>query len=354
MPRKRAAISKDFPPVLSPAEKAYEAHISLLYSSTKTFDLLCLPVELFDIIISLFPDVLSIRPLKGTLLENEYGQRGRVLRALSRVSHAYRAVFLHKAWERLEAVVYDETRTSENWWMQLGRKLERVSNGLANTPEVARHVRIATVNLSKYSSKTVLPAFAHCLERLPNLHTLQVVHASSSVSAGIHSTFRDIKLPQIRNVSMPSSARGILSSCSEVRCVTCRDDDGGPLVWALRNACPKLEVLRGITPNATTANPALRKLEINARKTYFEPYSPQEWVETTIVTIRDLRNLRSLRTLIMWVDVEERSDLKYPSKRKIEAARQALRETAAPLPKLLVVRWCHTKGVVKEERINIE
>lgn len=56
----------------------------------------------------------------------------------------------------------------------------------------------------------------------------------------------------------------------------------------------------------------------------------------------------------MWVDVEERSDLKYPSKRKIEAARQALRETAAPLPKLLVVRWCHTKGVVKEERINIE
>lgn len=153
MPRKRAAISKDFPPVLSPAEKAYEAHISLLYSSTKTFDLLCLPVELFDIIISLFPDVLSIRPLKGTLLENEYGQRGRVLRALSRVSHAYRAVFLHKAWERLEAVVYDETRTSENWWMQLGRKLERVSNGLANTPEVARHVR--------YASSHIFPILTH-------------------------------------------------------------------------------------------------------------------------------------------------------------------------------------------------
>ena len=110
--------------------------------------------------------------------------------------------------------------------------------------------RVTNVCLTRYHTEDILPAFASCLEILPNLHTLQIVHAHSQMATALKNAFQRRSYPQIRKVVMPSVAHHILKCCPEVREVVCTQEDGRKLITALKAGhCSKVEVLEGFIPD---------------------------------------------------------------------------------------------------------
>jgi hypothetical protein len=105
--------------------------------------------------------------------------------------------------------------------------------------------RVVNVVLTRCSTATVLPEFAQCLSQLPNLHTLQVVHAHSQMTTVLGQYFKDIKLPSVRLAILPAHAHNILRSCTEVRTVVCTEGESSKLVGAIRSSCPNVEIIRG-------------------------------------------------------------------------------------------------------------
>lgn len=104
-----------------------------------------------------------------------------------------------------------------------------------------------TVCLTRFEAKKILPPFVELLENLPNLHTIQIVHAHRKLAPQLKVAFYDKVFPSVRSVILPDSAHDILKCCSGVREVTCNEDDGGRLITALsEGSCNQLEVLRGI------------------------------------------------------------------------------------------------------------
>lgn len=92
-----------------------------------------------------------------------------------------------------------------------------------------------------------MPVFARCLLALPNLHTIQVVHAHSAMTTAIKVAFVGVVLRGVRNVILPSCAHEILRCCPKVEDVTCNEDDGSKLVGALAaTKCTELRTIRGI------------------------------------------------------------------------------------------------------------
>lgn len=128
--------------------------------------------------------------------------------------------------------------------------------------------RVVNVVLTRCSTDTVLPEFAQCLSQLPNLHTLQVVHAHSQMTTVLGKYFKDIKLPSVRLAILPAHAHNILRCCTEVRTVVCTEGESSKLVSAIRSSCPNVEVVRGFQFNVVQmkalirAAPNLRCIEL--------------------------------------------------------------------------------------------
>ena len=102
-----------------------------------------------------------------------------------------------------------------------------------------------TVTLTRYSTDTVLPAFAEGLSHLPNLHTLRICHARRQLTTVLKDEFEGKQYPQIRTVVLPTCAHYILRACPNVLDVTCNEDDGSQLLSAMRKVCTQVEVLEG-------------------------------------------------------------------------------------------------------------
>ena len=105
---------------------------------------------------------------------------------------------------------------------------------------------IATVTLVRYSSKTVLPAFANCLKVLSNLHTLRIINAHPRITTTLKNSFQHMHYPQIQKVILPSCAHNILRACPKVRQVICNQDDGSKLITTMAGACKNAESLHYI------------------------------------------------------------------------------------------------------------
>jgi hypothetical protein len=117
-------------------------------------------------------------------------------------------------------------------------------------------IRIVTVSLTRYKASTILPAFANCLAVLPNLHTIQVVHANTQMTTAIKTAFKGHTFLSVRTVVVPSCAHEILRRCPGVEDLTCNKDidDESKLIGALASAkCGNLKTLRGISPNKAQA-----------------------------------------------------------------------------------------------------
>ncbi len=96
------------------------------------------------------------------------------------------------------------------------------------------------------------------MAKLPNIHTLQIVHAHSLMAPAFKKAFSRGKYPQIREVILPSCAHPVLKACPEVERITCIEDDGADIVSSIGLWCPKVEVLHNVFADA----------EVTQRKSY--------------------------------------------------------------------------------------
>ncbi|KAF8646023.1 hypothetical protein AX16_007448 [Volvariella volvacea WC 439] len=228
--------------------------------SSKIFDL---PVELFNEILSYFPEI----PIPTTtiyytpLLSPVTLERSDALRALSQTCRSFREVLLPLLWQRLDASAIRFTTTAQdadtfrrheiptNWYLGISQALERKSLGLLQNPQFAAHVQLVNVTITRCSTSTVLPAFVRCLESLPNVHTLQIVHAHTQMTSHFKDHFEGHILSTIRTVVLPSHAHNVLRCCPEARKVVCNYDDGSKLVSAIAKECRKVEEMAGFKPD---------------------------------------------------------------------------------------------------------
>ncbi|KAJ7686694.1 hypothetical protein B0H17DRAFT_1204118 [Mycena rosella] len=176
----------------------------------------------------------------------EYHERSDSLRALSQTCHALRLTFLPILWECWNACVEVRAPTSSpTFWKALGDQLKRSSVRLAREPELLSYIRTVNVILTRYSSAEVIPPFARCLNRMPNMHTLQIVHAHTAMTTHLKNGFANTSLPTVRKIILPSWAHEVLRCCPEVTHVICNGDDGGKLVSAIAKCCKKVEIIEG-------------------------------------------------------------------------------------------------------------
>ncbi|KIM73045.1 hypothetical protein PILCRDRAFT_93223 [Piloderma croceum F 1598] len=215
-----------------------------------------LPSELLLDIVSRIPTMSIVDDLFSNpgYLPLAYRERSASLRALSQTCKTLRKLCLPLAWETLEACTTTGSRNM--FFKEVGESLERKCNGLMQSEYLFPYVRIVTVSLTRYKTSTILPAFASCLAVLPNLHTIQVVHANTQMTTAIKTAFEGHTLPSVRTVAVPSCAHEILRRCPGVEHVTCNKhvDDESRLIGALASAkCGNLKTLRGISPNKAQA-----------------------------------------------------------------------------------------------------
>jgi len=221
-------------------------------------------------ILSYFP-VITLRykytGLRGVwglnVLPGEFVERLDVLRAITQTCRTLRRKFLSWLWERVEACVVP---TLSAWYIYVGNVLESKCHILLKNPLLATHVRLAnphllypisrvivhsvmSVTVSRYRMDTILPAFANCLQSLPNLHTLELCHVHQEMTTKLKQAFEGKKIPSIRTVVLPTTAHHILRSCPNVEDVTCNVGDGSQILGTIAANCPKVERISGMSPS---------------------------------------------------------------------------------------------------------
>ena len=122
-----------------------EAAIELVESTIPHF--LRLPVELFDMILEYFPELLPDSFIRKNYVAvgSKYAERGQLLRTLSRTCRALRVKCLPLAWEHLEAcVVYPNKGV---WQRQVSKRLQNISELLCRCPHLTQYVRYGDLSM---------------------------------------------------------------------------------------------------------------------------------------------------------------------------------------------------------------
>ncbi|KAJ7464630.1 hypothetical protein FB451DRAFT_442814 [Mycena latifolia] len=213
--------------------------------------LLTMPVELLHLISLYFgcPVEVPVGHLGHTTdpaLPLEYYDRSDALRALSQTCYALRLTFLPMLWECMNICVKSRTGKDSTFWKSLGDQLKRTSEGLVHELELLSYIGTVNVILTRYSSAEVLPPFARCLTLMPNMHTLQIIHAHTAMTTHLKNGFANTRLTNVRKIILPSWAHEVLRCCPEVTYVICVDgSDSSKLVSAIAKCCKKVEILEG-------------------------------------------------------------------------------------------------------------
>jgi len=108
---------------------------------------------------------------------------------------------------------------------------------------------VMSVTITRYRMDIILPAFANCLQSLPNLHTLELCHVHQEMTTKLKRAFEGKTIPSIRTVVLPTIAHHILRSCPNVVDVTCNVGDGSQILGTIASKCPKVERISGATPS---------------------------------------------------------------------------------------------------------
>ena len=263
-------------------------------ASAKSPQILQLPAELWLEIMAYFPAVPipTQRITRSPVLPPSSLDRSDVLRSLSQTCHTLRDMFFEQAWDRLEVCAIRAQRPGNgqksgdysieglnygldqipgSWYLGVSRTLQTKCEGFSRQPEYAALVRqvidvtklefnsefipSSTVNvvLTRCSAKTVLLAFARCIEILPNLHTLQILRAHTQMTTHLKKVFEGRSFPSIRTVVLPTHAHEILRCCKNARVVICNHGDGSQLLTAMAQGNKKVEKLEGFMPDDNQA-----------------------------------------------------------------------------------------------------
>lgn len=106
-----------------------------------------------------------------------------------------------------------------------------------------------SVTVTRYRMDIILPAFASCLQSLPNLHTLELCHVHQEMTTKLKKAFEGVMIPSIRTVVLPTIAHHILRSCPNVEDITCTVGDGSQLLGTIASRCPRVERISGMRPS---------------------------------------------------------------------------------------------------------
>ncbi|PPQ99541.1 hypothetical protein CVT24_005331 [Panaeolus cyanescens] len=275
-PRKRKATDSNAPStgkkaktiaaekVASPPASVQEHDASILPcggesgSSTDDKAMLSLPPELVNEILKCYPEiVIGAEKVSDHIpvLGMQYLERTRVLRSLSQVCRAYRNAFLPLLWETIHICCCSEQEKS--FYKKLGDTMIRYAAGLEASPALKPFIRSANLVFTRYKTAEVLPPFARCLESLPNLRTIHIIHTHTQMTTALKTGFENVTLSNIRTIIGPGNCHEILKRCPNVTTVWCTTGDGSTLVGVMRKHCPNVEELRVIK-----ACPKLRILDI--------------------------------------------------------------------------------------------
>jgi len=122
------------------------------------------------------------------------------------------------------------------------------------------------INLTRYSTDTVLPAMVRAIKVLPNLQTLHITNVTNDMSTSIKTFFEGNTFPQIRTVILPSEAHHVLRCCTEVRKVVSLNwDNSSRIVGAIRSSCKKVEVMEGLLGEASVMKREFRSSKVSAK-----------------------------------------------------------------------------------------
>ncbi|KAI0790818.1 hypothetical protein C8Q75DRAFT_806198 [Abortiporus biennis] len=315
--------------------------------------LLSLPIELFDQILSKYPRAEEKHIVaNSTTLDLKFSVRTKVLRALSQTCKSLRTECLPRLWERIE-VCYVEQEKDVIFFKVVSRNLERISRGLMKTPEIAKLVKIFTVTLTRCSTDTTLSPFVWCLRNLPNLHTLQVLHAHSQMTTALKNAFSNVNLSQIRTLILPNCAHNILRSCDGARNVTCNEHDGGRFLNAIHDSSIDVQSLRNIGASDALLKrlpksvPTLEVISVDIRPYihYENHWLSSERTETIhydVSIYQHLKRMKNLTTIELLVS-ENMDSEQTPNGAKLQdhvnTARDTLKGNKAAGRKSVVLRY---------------
>ncbi|KAJ6480252.1 hypothetical protein C8R45DRAFT_350224 [Mycena sanguinolenta] len=198
---------------------------------------------------------------------------------------------------------------------------------------------VFSVSLSSDRIGTVVPLFARCLASLPNLNTLNIMYLQSKWERNVTAEFRNIQLPTVQTIILPSHAHGILRACPNVRDVSCNEEAGEKLLDTLIQHCPKVGRIQGfeitdeVLDELCEGLPNLREIVVPA--------------DMDISSLSVLKNLSVIELMTNQeedpddceyadVDLEELAETK---RRRIEAARAVLRTSSGKAPKYIKLSY---------------
>jgi len=106
------------------------------------------------------------------------------------------------------------------------------------------------VVLTRFKSAEVVPTFASCIARLPNLHTLHILHAHTQMMKVLLTGFEPVSFLQIRTLVIPGNCWDVLKRCPKVKRLWSITDDGRRLLQVVGQHCKEMEELRGISTDS--------------------------------------------------------------------------------------------------------
>jgi len=173
-------------------------------------------------------------------------ERRRTLYYLSQCCRTLRLFFLPLAWEYVDACCAKDGHgecEDRKQKRKRQRNLELKSRGLVENPNLAAYVRIVNVHIVKGSEGEVLSIFAQCLQSLPNVHTLRIAGVLGQAATAIKTAFKSHRFLQIRTIILPPLAHHILSSCPQVKDITCIDHQEDYVFNTISKRCKQVEAL---------------------------------------------------------------------------------------------------------------
>ncbi|KIM83338.1 hypothetical protein PILCRDRAFT_819586 [Piloderma croceum F 1598] len=173
-------------------------------------------------------------------------ERRQTLLSLSQCCRFLRSFFLPLAWECFDIhspKFGNYGHEARNTHQDIAKNLELKSKALAENPELGAHVRAINILIVKLSVVTALPAFAKCLQSLPNLHTLQIAGVYGQIATAIKTVFKGYCFSKIRTVILPPIAHHILGSCPQITDITCTGYLENYFIRTIARRCKMVEAL---------------------------------------------------------------------------------------------------------------